>query len=42
MSKEEQRKVIVWDVVFALEDENGDVVYDDKGNVAVYRNDDGH
>ena len=41
MSKEEQRKVIVWDVVFALEDENGDVVYDDKGNVAVYRNDDG-
>jgi hypothetical protein len=38
MSKEEKRKVIVWDVVFALEDENGDVVYDDKGNVAIYRN----
>ena len=33
MSKEEKRKVIVWDVVFALEDENGELVYDSKGDV---------
>jgi hypothetical protein len=38
MSKEEQRKVIVWDVIFALADENGDVVHDSRGEVEVYRN----
>ena len=42
MSKEEQRKVIVWDVVFALEDESGEVVYDSKGNVEIYRNGKAH
>ena len=41
MSNEEKRKVIVWDVVFALEDENGELVYDSKGDVEIYRNDDG-
>ena len=33
-----ETKVIVWDVVFALADENGDVVYDANGEVAIYRN----
>ena len=37
-NKETKRKVIIWDVVFALEDENGDVVYDDQGDVEKYRN----
>ena len=37
ISKEEQRRVIVWNVIFALEDGNGDVVYDDKGDVEIYR-----
>jgi len=41
-NKETKRKVIVWDVVFALADENGDVVYDSKGEVEVYRNRNAH
>jgi|TARA_R100001463_G_scaffold24287_5_gene57921 hypothetical protein len=39
-NKETKRKVIIWDVVFALADENGDVVYDDQGDVETYRNND--
>jgi len=39
-NKETKRKVIIWDVVFALADENGDVVYDAQGDVEKYRNND--
>jgi len=39
-NKETKRKVIIWDVVFALADENGDVVYDAQGDVETYRNND--
>lgn len=39
--KGEKRTIVVWDVTFALEDENGDVIYNDKGDVEIYRNDEG-